>query len=155
MPAGPGPTGYVIPPATDTRAQAVQVYAADFAQEFGDSVGQAFIKFANGSASGLSAQKAASAFALIISQQGIAGAIKAGSGGIANFLKGSATGGANTLAGLTGGSGSDWQHLLLRISEFVVGGLLVAIGLNAMLRKSDVYQQAQKAAVGTATKVVK
>jgi hypothetical protein len=151
----PGQAPPATPPAGDTRNQQIAIYAADFAAQFGDNVGQAFANWARGNARRkFSPAQLAQAFATIIATQGVSKAIGAGAGGLGGFLGASGSAGLGTLNNLSGSGTNDWQHLLIRIGEFVVGGLLIAIGLNAMLRRTDVYQQAQKAAVSTA-KVVK
>ncbi|MGI0135325.1 MAG: hypothetical protein ACREBW_10260 [Candidatus Micrarchaeaceae archaeon] len=151
LPPGPGSLGAPVgPPPGDTRNQQIDVYAADFAAQFGDKVGQAFANWARGSArKNFSVAQLAQAFATIIATQGVAKAIGAGAGGLGGFLGASGSAGLGTLNNMAGGT-NDWQHLLIRIGEFMVGGLLIAVGLNSMLRQTNVYKQAQNAAVTTA-----
>jgi hypothetical protein len=144
LPPGPGSVNApVTPPAGSTRNQQIAIYAADFAAQFGDQVGQAFANWARGNARRkFTPLQLANAFATIIATQGVSKAIGAGAGGLGQFLGASGAAGLDTLGNLSGGS-NDWQHLLVRIGEFLAGGLLIAVGLNAMLRRTDVYRQAR------------
>lgn len=53
-----------------------------------------------------------------------------------------------------GASGSDWQHLLVRIAEFLVGGILIYVGIQAVVVKSKPAQTIIQT-TGTVAKVVK
>lgn len=68
--------------------------------------------------------------------------------------------GINTInppsSGSSGGSsgGSDWQHLLVRGAEFVIGIVLIWVGIQAVVVKSKPTQTIIQTA-GTVAKVVK
>jgi hypothetical protein len=51
-------------------------------------------------------------------------------------------------------SGSEWQHLLVRIAEFIVGVALVGIGIQAIVVKSKPTQTILQTSA-TVAKVVK
>lgn len=48
--------------------------------------------------------------------------------------------------------GSDWQHLLIRSAEFLIGALLVVVGVNAMIIRSKPGQTVIQTA-GTVARV--
>ena len=42
--------------------------------------------------------------------------------------------------GSTAGGGSDWQHLLIRGAEFLVGAMLIVVGVQALIVRSKAGQ---------------
>jgi hypothetical protein len=65
----------------------------------------------------------------------------------------------NQPGGATPAGGNDWQHLLVRIAEFMVGATLIAVGINALIVRSKTGQTviniAGATAGGTAGKVAR
>jgi hypothetical protein len=57
--------------------------------------------------------------------------------------------------GGAGAGSQDWQHLLVRIGEFLLGLTLVGIGIYAVLRNTQPYQDAKKVVMTTAAVVPK
>jgi|SRR5215475_1328575 len=91
----------------------------------------------------------AKAFILSVSIKGLAQAIKDAESGTAAAIGQASSSGFGTTA-LGGGGGSDWAHLFVRLAEFGVGALLVALGIQAILRRTQTGQQIQGAVIGIA-----
>jgi len=49
----------------------------------------------------------------------------------------------------------DWQHLFIRLAEFGIGALLVAVGVGAVLRKTPPVQEAKNTVIRVAGVVPK
>jgi hypothetical protein len=63
-------------------------------------------------------------------------------------------GGSSSNSGSSTASGSEWQHLLVRIAEFVIGAALVVVGIQAVVVKSKPGQTIIQTTAGVA-RVVK
>lgn len=151
MTIGPLPPINLTSPTQTTRPQALSYYASLLQQSYGSSIAQSFLKYANAHPN-LTAYDALQNWASFIAAHlgpGLAQAIKSFVQEQGNITKQF----AQAPAGL-GQVTQDWQHLLLRLAEFGIGGILITVGLIAILRKTEAGQQTESLAK-TAAKVVK
>jgi hypothetical protein len=131
-----------IPGGTSAAEQA-QIYTMDIQKQYGSAAAKLYQQMLKAYPQ-LSPKQVVQILAMQITGQGLSKVLSEGMGGVGNALaQASGSGfGTTALGNLGGGGGNDWQHLLLRIAEFLIGGILVAVGINAMLKKSDTYQKA-------------
>jgi hypothetical protein len=159
-----------LPVPSPANPQTFPFYENWFAQHYGASAGNAYYSLA-AQAPNATPNQVAEALSTEIVGRGLARAIgdvasgtlaatslAANSGfGITPSGLGLGLGGPGTLPAQSPGSssgssggGSDWQHLLIRIAEFALGGGLVLIGVSAIVKATP----AGKAATNTGKKAV-
>lgn len=98
----------------------------------------------------------AKAFFTEITAKGLKNALQSGVTGVGSALGAAAGSGFGTdFLGNLGSPTDDWKHLLLRIGEFIIGLGLVALGVWAIVRKTDTYKAAEKTAISAAAVVPK
>src|SRR5215467_682548 len=136
-------------------------YSKYFLQNYGLAAMQAYQRLVKANPQ-VTPGQAAQAFAYNIIANGLKKALTAGITGV-GIATAQATGGA--AGGLTGpnlglgldsrpdgGQGSqsqsEWGHLFIRFAEFTIGAVLIIVGLNAMLRRTQAYQNTKQAVVG-------
>jgi hypothetical protein len=130
--------------------QNASLYQQDITAQYGVAAGNAYRQLVlSNKNSNVSAYQLAEVYLTEIVGKGLASAISDVANGTlaaTASASGSGFGLPGALGGTSSGSGNDWQHLMIRLAEFAIGGILVAIGVNAMLRKSETYQSATKTA---------
>lgn len=135
-------------PVPTSRQDAVNYYAQLLQSQYGAAVAKSFIGYAKDHPN-LTAYNALQNWAGFIAAHLGPGLAKA----IQGFVNDAGTGVSQFGSGVTSGLGQssqDWQHLLLRLAEFGIGGTLITVGLFAMLSKSETAQKAGSGAVKVA-----
>ena len=146
-----------LDPPPSMKQESTAWWAAYFNQQYpGKGAGAAYTAFANKAIANdpsTTPYVAAKAFLDSIMLEGLGQAIKSATEGIGQGtakVPGALPGSIPAIPSV-GGTGSDWQHLLLRFAEFGLGASIVIIGIAAIVAKTKGGQKVETIVTGAVT----